>query len=243
MARKKIVVAGSLVQEVVYKTHRTSAADKARNRKANPSTEARKLINAKKSWQKLKLMLAANFIKGDIVGCLTFDPTHLPETRAQIINKLRYFVAKLTAARRARGKELVMFWSIEHCHGDGRWHIHIVLNATGGEDYAEIHKLWGQGETELASLRVDKKKNYESLARYMCKEPREKLGQRSWSHTRNAKHPEVESFAVPDDTVLRVPKDTTVFADIRSKGEWAFIEYAYNDALKRRRRHRTRKRK
>lgn len=241
MARKKIVVAGPLVQEAVYKTHRTSAAEKGRSRRINPSSEARKLINAKNSWQKLKLMLAANFIKGDIVGCLTFDPAHLPETRAQVINKLRYFAAKLTAARRARGKELVMFWNIEHNHGDGRWHIHIVLNATGGEDYAEIHRLWGQGETELSSLRVDKKKNYESLARYMCKEPREKLGQRSWSHTRNAKHPEVESFAVPDNTALRIPKGTTVFADIRSKGEWAFIEYAYNDALKRRRRSRRRK--
>lgn len=242
MARKKIIVAGPLVQEVVYKTHRTSAADKARRRKTNPSTEARKLINAKNSWQKLKLMLAANFIKGDIVGTLTFDNDHLPETRAQVINKLRYFVAKLTAARRARGKELVMFWSIEHRHGDGRWHIHIVLNATNGEDYAEINRLWGQGETELSSLRVDKKKNYESLARYMCKEAREKIGQRSWSHTRNAKHPEVESFTVPDDTVLRIPKDVTVFADIRSKNEWAFVEYAYNDALRRRRPRRPRRR-
>lgn len=243
MARKKIVVAGPLVQEAIYKVHRSPAADKARGRRGNATCEAQRLINAKNSWQKLKLLLASNFIKGDIVGCLTFDETHLPETRKQICNKLKWFIKKLSEARRARGKDLVMFWSIEHRHGDGRWHIHIVLNATCADDYAEIHRLWGQGETELSALRVDKNKNYESLARYMCKEPRDKVGQRSWSYTRNAKHPEVETFTVPDDTVIRVPKETTVFADVRSKGEWQFVEYAYNNALKRRRRYRPRSKK
>lgn len=241
MARKRIVVAGPLVQEVVYKVHRTTPSDKARGRRKNPSSEAQRLINAKNSWQKLKLMLAANFIKGDIVGCLTFDNAHHPETRKQVCNKLKWFMQKLSAARKARGKELVMFWSIEHSHGDGRWHVHFVCNATCAEDYAEILRLWGHGEVELSALRVDKDKNYESLARYMSKETREKLGQRTWSYTRNAKHPEVESFTVPDDTVIRIPKDTTVFADIRSKGEWTFVEYAYNDALKRRRRYRPRR--
>lgn len=242
MARKKIVVAGPLVQEAVYKTLRTARGDGRRGRKTNGTSEAQRLINARQSWQKLKLLLAANFIKGDIVGCLTFDEAHLPETRAQVENRLKWFRQKLTAARRARGQELVMFWSIEHRHGEGRWHIHFVANATG-DDYAEISRLWTHGEVDLRALRCDRVKNYESLARYMCKEARERLGQRSWSYTRNAKQPEVESFWVPDDTALRIPRDTVVFADIRSRGEWQFVEYAYTDALKRRRRTRRPKRR
>lgn len=235
MARKKIVSAGPLVQEAVYKTGRAEQRDGQRAKKRTATSDAQRLINARYSWQKLKLLLAANLIRGDIVGCLTFDDEHLPETRKTVENKFKWFRKKLAEARRARGQQLVMFWTIEHRHGDGRWHIHIALNATGG-DYAEILRLWGQGEVELAALRVDKKKNYESLARYMCKESREKLGQRSWSYTRGVKQPEVESFWVPDDTVIRAPRGTTVFADVRSRGEWQFIEYAYDDALKRRRR-------
>ena len=242
MARKKIISAGPLVQAAVYKTARTARGDAQRGRKRNATSDAQRLINARCSWQKLKLLLAANFIRGDIVGCLTFDDAHLPETRAQVDNRLKWFRQKLTAARRARGQELVMFWSIEHRHGEGRWHVHFVANATG-DDYAEIARLWAHGEVDLRALRCDKAKNYESLARYMCKETRERLGQRAWSYTRNAKQPEVESFWVPDDTVLRIPKGTVVFADVRSRGEWQFVEYAYEDALRRRRRPRRPKRR
>ena len=172
MQKKLIKSAGPLVAEALYKP-RTSPAGRGRGRKTNPTNEMQRIVNDKLSWLKLKWLLAANFIKGDIVGCLTFDDDHLPETRKQVTNKLGWFRRKAEAARRERGQELVMFWSIEHRHGDGRWHIHIVANATGGEDYAELHRLWGQGETEFAALRVDTKRNYETLARYMCKEARE----------------------------------------------------------------------
>ena len=241
MQKKLIKSAGPLVAEALYKP-RTVSAGRGRGRKSNPTNELQKLVNERQSWQKLKWLLAANFIKGDIVGCLTFDNEHLPETRKQVVNKFGWFKKKAEAARKARGQELVMFWSIEHRHGDGRWHIHIVLNATGGDDYAELHRLWGQGETEFSALRVDARKNYETLARYMCKEARDKVGQRSWSYTRNAKKPEVESFWVDDSTTLRVPKDATVFKDVRSRGEYQYIEFAYDNALRRRRRSRKRRR-
>lgn len=236
MQKKLIKSAGPLVAEALYRPRTSPTGHRhGRGRKSNPTSEIQRLVNDKQSWQKLKWLLAANFIRGDIVGCLTFDEAHLPENRKQVENKFKWFRKKAEAARRARGQELVMFWSIEHRHGDGRWHIHIVVNATGGEAYAELHRLWGQGETEFTALRVDAKKNYETLARYMCKEAREKVGQRSWSYTRNAKKPEVESFWVSDNTTLRVPKDATVFKDVRARGEYQYIEFAYDNALRRRR--------
>lgn len=236
MQKKLIKSAGPLVAEALYRPRTSPTGHRhGRGRKSNPTSEIQRLVNDKQSWQKLKWLLAANFIRGDIVGCLTFDEAHLPENRKQVENKFKWFRKKAEAARRARGQELMMFWSIEHRHGDGRWHIHIVVNATGGEAYAELHRLWGQGETEFTALRVDAKKNYETLARYMCKEAREKVGQRSWSYTRNAKKPEVESFWVSDNTTLRVPKDATVFKDVRARGEYQYIEFAYDNALRRRR--------
>lgn len=108
-------------------------------------------MNAIYSWQKLELLLAANLVKGDVVGCLTFDDAHLPETREQVRNKFKWFLDKLRAAREERGQNLVMFWSIEHLHGEGRWHIHIACNATGS-DYEEMLRLWGQGECEFNAL-------------------------------------------------------------------------------------------
>ena len=235
--RKKIISAGPLVKEVIYPYR--SARSSGGRRRSGASSEAQRRMNAIYSWQKLELLLAANLVKGDIVGCLTFDDAHLPESREQVRHKFKWFLNKLTAARKKRGQTTVMFWSIEHMHGDGRWHIHIACNATG-DDYAEIVKLWGQGECEFSALRVDKKKNYETQARYMAKEERDKPGQRSWSYTRNIKRPEVESFPVREFSTLRIPKDTTVFEDVRSRGEWQYVKYAYNDALKVRRRRRRR---
>ena len=236
--RKKIISAGPLVKEIIY-PYRSGGSSSNGRRRTGTSSEAQRRMNAIYSWQKLELLLAANLVKGDVVGCLTFDDAHLPKTREQVRNKFKWFLDKLRAAREERGQNLVMFWSIEHLHGEGRWHIHIACNATGS-DYEEMLRLWGQGECEFNALRVDKKKNYETLARYMAKEERDKVGQRSWSYTRNAKKPEVESFSVREFAPLRVPKDTTVFEDVRSRGEWQYIKYAYNNALKVRRHRRRR---
>ena len=109
-----------------------------------------------------------------------------------------------------------MFWSTEHKHGDGRWHHHCVINSTG-EDYELIRSLWIYGiDVEIKPLRLDAEKNYATLARYMCKEERDKLGQRSWSYTRNARKPEVETFRVEDDTTVQVPKGAV---ELRSSSE------------------------
>ena len=114
-----------------------------------------------------------------------------------------------------------MVWSTEHRHGEGRWHHHCVINATG-DDYDLIRKLWIYGsDIEIKPLRVDREKNYESLAKYMAKEDREKLGLRSWSYTRNAKKPEVETFRVEDETQLQAPKGSMILAEVSERTEYA----------------------
>ena len=227
---KKIITAGPLVKEAIYPISNGRDAPKVRQGKRKASSEAQQRMNAIYSYQKLELMLAANFLPGDLVVVLTYDDAHLPETRAQAQAKLKYFRAKLSTARKKRKQTLVMFWNEEHLHrdsselSDGRWHHHCVINATG-DDYKELLKLWGQGEIYVEPLRVDKEKNYETLARYMCKEARDKPGQRCWSYTRGAAKPEVETFRVPDDTTIAVPKGSTVIEEASSKTEFGAYRY------------------
>lgn len=227
---KKIITAGPLVKEVIYPIGTRHDVPRAISGKRRLSSEAQQRMNAIYSWQKLELMLAANFMPGDLVIVLTYDDKHLPRNRAEARSRLKYFRAKLAAARRRRGQELVMFWNEEHLHSstnvleDGRWHHHIVVNSTG-DDYKELLELWGQGGIDIKPLRVDGEKNYESLARYMCKEVRDKLGQRSWSYTRTAKKPESESFRVPDDETVAAPKGSTVLEEDSSRTEWGAYRY------------------
>lgn len=220
---KKIIHAGALVVEAVYPRCSRSDSPKVRAAKKKASSEAQQRMNNIYSYQKLELMLAANFRPGDLVITLTADDEYLPKDRKQAQLQLKYFRSQMARLRKAAGSELVMIWSTEHKHGDGRWHHHIVINATG-EDYEDIRRLWIYGsDIEIKPLRVDDEKNYGSLARYMAKEERERLGLRSWSYTRNCRKPEVETFPVEADTQLQAPKGSKVLEEHSERTE--FVSY------------------
>lgn len=116
--------------------------------------------NQKTSVRKFELMLAANFRPGDVVGTVTYDDSSLPQDRKTAERRFRYFRQKLAAHYKARGVEMVVFWSTEHKHGDSRWHHHFIIPSTG-DDYDAIRAAWIYGnDIELKPLRVDKDKNY-----------------------------------------------------------------------------------
>jgi hypothetical protein len=229
MMRKKIIVAGSLVKECVYSCPAGREDARIRAEKRKISSAAQQRINAKYSWQKLELMLAANFVPGDLVVTLTFDDQHLPETRAAASAMLKKFRTDMSRLRKAAGEQLVMIWTTENKSGSGRWHHHCVINATSGSDFVDILTCWPHGsDIEIRRLEIGGRKSYESLARYFCKEPRERAGLRSWSYTRSCRHPEIETFPVPDDTEVRAPEDATVLeqsSDRTMFGQYAYIKY------------------
>ena len=244
MKTKKIISAGPLVVEAIYPRASRWDSPKARGAKRKLSSEAQQKANAKYSYQKLELMLAANFVPGDLILTLTYDEAHLPRTREAAAARLKKFRADLAALRKRSGRELLMIWNTENVFNLGRWHHHCVVNACG-EDFEAIRRLWGSGENvEIRKLQIDKDHSYESLARYMCKEARERPGLRSWSYTRSCRKPEIETFPVPDDTDVKPPEDATIVAEavVRTEfGEFHFVKYLAADPQELRR-HRPRAR-
>ena len=225
---KKIIVAGPLVVETVYPAPNPRDSAGVRAGKKALSSEAQRRMNLKYAYQKLELEIAANFGVRDLYATLTYDDTHLPSSRKEANARMAAFWKRFRAARKAKGEELRYIYVTEHKHGDGRWHHHVLLNATG-DDYALIRKLWGQGGVEFIQLRIDRDKNYETLARYLCKEQRDKVGLRLWSGSRNLQKPEKECFRVPNDTPLVPPKNATVLTDTgdvtTAYGHFRYIKY------------------
>lgn len=224
---KKIIVAGALVVEAIYPRAKRGDSDRARGEKKKLSSAAQQRMNQIYSAQKLELILAANFVPGDCVVLLTYDDEHLPLTRKEAEGRLKYFRSKFSALRKAAKSELRIVWNTEGKHGDTRFHHHIVFNSSG-DDLKTLQQLWIYGNVELHPLRLDKEKNYASLARYMCKETREKPGLRSWSYSRNCKQPEVESFSVPDDTTIQAPKGSVVLeehSESNQYGNYKVVKY------------------
>lgn len=226
---KRVVVAGPLVVECVYPAPNPRDSVGVRQGKKALSSEAQRRMNLKYAWQKLELEIAANFGPGDIYATLTYDDGHLPQSRKECAAHISAFVRKLRAQRKELGQELRYIYVIEHRHGDGRWHAHILLNSTG-QDYSVVQQAWGRGRVEFKAIRLDRDKNYESLARYLCKEQRDKVGQRLWSGSRNLRKPEKECFRVPNDTPLKPPDNAAIlFEDtgdvVTAYGHYRYIKY------------------
>lgn len=228
MKTKKIISAGPLVLEAIYPRGNAHDGPRIRAGKRKLSSEAQQRLNRKYSYQKLELIIAANFVPGDWIVCLTYDEDHLPKDRAQAVARLKEFRRKLALRRKAKGRELLMVWNAENVFDQGRWHHHCVINACG-EDFSLLRELWPWGaDIEIQKLRVDKDHSYEAVARYMTKEARERPNLRSWSYTRSCRQPEVESFPVPDDTPLQPPKGAQIYEDERKQNEfgaWRVVKY------------------
>lgn len=224
---KKIIVAGSLVVEAIYPRITTKDGPAARAAKSKASSEAQKRMNRIYSYQKLELLIAANFRPGDLLPVFTYAEEYLPASRKEASDRLKAWRRKFSAARILGGQELKMIWNTEHKHGEGRWHHHSVVNACG-DDFELIQKLWPWGRVEIRELKIDKDHSYEGLARYMAKEGGDKIGQRSWSYTRNLQQPEVETFRVEENTTVRVPKGGISLLDQRGKDQysaWQVVKY------------------
>ncbi len=227
----KTIYAGPLRVQALYNRCTPTDTPKVRQAKHQTSSDAQRRMNQIYSYQKLELMLAANFpTPGSAwVIVLTFDDAHMPKSRREAQRRAKYFRQKLCAAYAADGVPLpVIFWAPEVLtSATGRWHFHIVITNTG-RDLDLIRSCWIYGsDIEAKKLRVDAEKNHETLAKYMTKELREcqdyddKPGLHGWSCTRNAKKPETETLTVPDGYNLAAPKGSTVLIDERRQTEWA----------------------
>ena len=81
--RIKMVRAGRLVFGVCYSQTLAGESAKARAAKNKCSTLARRALNFRAAWQKLRLLLAANFGRGDLWITLGYDDDHLPASRRE----------------------------------------------------------------------------------------------------------------------------------------------------------------
>lgn len=189
--KRKVIQAGRLWMAVQYSALHTQNQAARRSARCLISSPARESLNAKTSWQKLMLILAANFTGGDMVVTLTYRDEQLPRTREEANRRLSNFIRALRAERKARKQATCYVRTTEGYHTGGRLHHHLILNSTG-EDYELIRKLWAKNgdNVDFESFGND---GAERWAKYLTKEPREKgrryVGDRTWTTSREMRRP------------------------------------------------------
>lgn len=225
--RLKRIQAGQLVRECLYTATFPHDSQKTRAEKAKFSSAARQALNDRYSYQKLKMMLAANFSYRDIFITLTYDDAHLPANVIVARKNLKKFFAALRTHRRARGQDLKYIYCTETLHDNGRIHHHLVINGTG-DDYELIRSLWIWG-TNLDFSQLETW-GYDDLAKYMTKEPhkygRNCVGERSWISSRNLAKPDVSPTEwVGADVRLEPPINAHVLYTNAFQNEWGTFHY------------------
>lgn len=206
--RRKIIRAGSLWMAVQYTAIRGENQSARREAKAQISTPARESLNARMSWQKLMLVLAANFKSSDLVVTLTYRDPDLPATREAADKRLTNFIRAFRAHRVSKGQDLVYARITEGYHSDGRLHHHLIINSTG-EDYDVIRQLWKKNGDNIDFTQFGPN-GAERWGRYLTKEPREKgrrhVGDRTWRTSRNVKRYQTFSEWVKAEETLEPPE-------------------------------------
>ena len=157
-------------------------APRARGRKKNPTKEAQKWLNLKKSEEMLEWILNENFTKNDFWLTPTYSDAYKPETEAEAAKNVDNFVRRLKRIYKAQGKELKVVKHFEWSD-KGRPHHHIVIS--GGVSPLEIMEKWGMGLCSIEPLQFTER-GLKGLAKYMCKSLHSHC---RWSCSRNCKKP------------------------------------------------------
>lgn len=236
MKRIKTVRAGRLVFGVCYSQALPGESAKARAAKSKCSSAARRALNFRAAWQKLRLILAANFGRGDLWVTLTYDDAHLPDGRKAAKKRMTLFLDRLREARKRAGEELRYVYCTEELTDDGRrrLHHHMVLGASRARaDYELIRSLWTDG-SNIEIRRLGEHDlfgdDYLELAQYMTKErdPEAKtiaVGDKSWVSSRNLARPEVESELVGDNITITAPPGARIIDTDQKRNEFGSYDY------------------
>ena len=216
--------AGRLVRAVIYTQPTAQDAPAQRAAKAKVSSLARQRQNARASWEKLELLLAENFEPDDLWITFTYRDADLPATREAAVRCLKQFLSLLRAQRAARGQRTLYVKNVQHITEsgeEGRWHHHVVLNATG-EDYEEIRALWARwgDNVDFEPLGDD----YEARARYLCHE-RQPVGKQTWTPSRGLRRPQRSTELVDDALTLAVPPGAVVLDRDQKDNAWGSFVY------------------
>lgn len=227
--RYKRMAAGQLVREVLWTPVFASDTPAQREAKTRVSSAARRRINKRRAWERLKLLLAANFGGNDIHVVLTYRDDCLPANAAEARKLVKKFWADLRAYLKSRGEELRYVYNIEGRHTKGRLHHHIVVNLQ--ENSLDLLKsLWPYGMVRWGGKIDDY--GYTELAQYLTKEARDDgalVGARSWIPSKNLRKPDdPPSEWVPDSVSLQPPVNAHILERetiVNEFGHYEYVEY------------------
>jgi len=235
--RMKKVTAGRLVHAVIYTQPMASDLPPIRRAKTKCSSLARAKLNFKFCYEKLQLMIAANFNRNDLFITLTYSDDFLPTVRAEADKKLSKFLLQLRNARKKSGDTIKYIRTTHELTdtNETRLHHHIIVNASNlKQDYELIRSLWTHGDnieiTQINNSEYYQHDDFLELARYLTREAQpgcagKVANKRSWSSSRNLKKPIIQSELVDDNLTIEPPLGSFILDSDETRNEFGTYKY------------------
>ena len=209
--------AGRVIRQVLYSPKEPNPS--RRHRAMSISKEDKQKANLKTSYEKLLMLLCANFSPGDWWITLSYDDDHLPRTREESKKPFRKFMRLFRKYRKANDEPLkyVYCTQLTTRAGGRRLHHHMIMRWEDDSDRERIISLWEGGEI----VYIRKLKSFEEIldkARYMCREPRELgvyvPGEQMWTASRGLVRPKPQYITIDSDSVdINVPVGCTELSE------------------------------
>lgn len=231
--RIKKVTAGRYVKVVAYDQVLISDTPRARQAKRKASSHARQCLNYKELWKRAQMLFLANFHRGDLWVCLSYDDRHLPPNFEAAQALAKRYVERLRRQVAKTGAELRYMYNTETLNKDGsrRLHHHFVIGAAG-VPAETVASLWTLGEVEVRTLGEDPmySDDFIELAQYMTKErfpdtPGRKPGKRGFIPSKNLIKPTEESFLVEDTMTIAAPPGAKIVDQDHKDNEYGRFDY------------------
>ncbi len=201
------------VEEVrrVRMPYRQGERPARRGRKAKPSSERKIRANEQERVKNLARLINTNFGPGDLWLTLRYGDGRLPEDLEAAGHQAGLFIRRIAAEyKKQTGQKLRWIMTdgaVSSKTGEAvRPHHHLVLD---GLAYALIIKHWPK--EELSYVRLDGRRDYTGIARYMLQNTDNTPGKRRWRSCQGLDKPiYTEPVPVEDFDGIRAPKGAEV---------------------------------
>lgn len=216
--REKSYDCGNYKEVYIYPCYTTGRRTGGRKKKARPTQEGQRRINAKNRENNLIRLLNANFTAEDLSLDLTYAPEHNPTEDEEARRDLQNFLRRLKRLRGRRGlSELKYIAVTEKGSRKGRFHHHLVIS--GGIGIAELAKLWGRGFIKVSPLQFNET-GLIGKGKYMVKQ---NLYFKSFNASKNLIHPQPHTR----DGRLSARKVEELWRDTDNRAEYEGLYEGY----------------
>ena len=194
---------GDIIDVEEFHDGRYGAPGKERAKKAKPTEEQMRAVNAFNKAKRCRQRLLEYFDEGDCFATWTYEVKNRPATMQDAIKDFKKAIRNVRKEYKKRERELFWIRNIER-GTKGAWHIHLVIKEIG-DTASIIKKAWTHGGTWVSEIRQNDQvydEDFTKLANYMTKdehttymkedgtEGKPRLKETSYSTSRNMPLPE-----------------------------------------------------